>query len=221
MSDTFKTAIVIAAYNEAASIASVVTSVSGFNTVIVIDDGSSDETAALAREAGATVVSHAANRGYDTALASGFAKAREMGMEAVVTFDADGQLASAAIPAALKALTEGETKLVLGVRDTGAARLSEALFNAYARLRFGVPDILCGLKGFRLHACEAYRERMEASSVNTALALALLRAGAAFAPVPVAVRPRAGKSRYGGTLRGNLRIFRALGRALVDDVLCR
>ena len=211
-------AIVIPAFNEADSIASVVAAVAGYGTPIVVDDGSADDTGARAAAAGGLVVRQEPNRGYDAALASGFAKADEIGADLIVTIDADGQLNSAAIPAVFSQLTTGQAMLVLGVRQNGAGRWSESLFNLYSRLRFGVPDILCGLKGFRTEVYRPHRARAAMPSVHTALALALLRAGTPFALVPVEVRSRAGRSRFGGAWRANIKILRALGRAVIDDL---
>ena len=145
-----KAAIVIPAFNEADSIGDVVAAVSAYGTPIVVDDGSSDDTGLLASKAGAVVVRQEVNDGYDAALSRGFDKADEIGADVVVTTDADGQLDTAAIPRALEKLAKVD--LVLGVRDTGAARYSEALFNLYSRARFGVPDILCGFQGVSYRA---------------------------------------------------------------------
>jgi glycosyltransferase involved in cell wall biosynthesis len=216
-----RAAIIIPALNEAKTIASVVARVKPYGMAIVVDDGSRDETSERATAAGAVVVRHDVNRGYDGALASGFAKAEEIGAEAVVSFDADGQLDAAALPPAVAALADGRTELVLGRRRTGGARLSERLFNLYSRTRFGVPDILCGLKGFRIAAYARHRERVANGNVNTALALALLREGAAFRLVEVATKPRDGRPRFGGMIKANLKIFAALANGLKEDALRR
>lgn len=212
-----KAAIVIPAFNEACSIGSVVAAVSAYGTPIVVDDGSGDDTGLRASNAGAIVVRQDVNSGYDAALARGFARADEIGVDVVVTTDADGQLDTAAIPRALEKLAKAD--LVLGVRDTGAARYSEALFNLYSRARFGVPDILCGFKAFRIERYRSQSHRAAEPSVYTAVALALLRQGVPYELVPVAVRPRAGDvSRFGASWRGEMRIFRAFCAALMDDI---
>ncbi|HZS63055.1 MAG TPA: glycosyltransferase family 2 protein [Xanthobacteraceae bacterium] len=215
-----RVAIVIPAFNEADSIGSVVERVKPYGMPIVVDDGSTDETGRCAAEAGATVMRQRSNNGYDAALARGFAEAEQGGADVIVTTDADGQLDTACIPAMLQQFAELKIALVLGVRPA-AARWSEALFNRYARLRFGVSDILCGMKAFRVEAYCAHREKMAEPSVFTALALALLRNGASFASVPVSVHARTGRSRFGGAWRGNIRILRALGSALADDLVRR
>jgi len=214
-----KAAIVIPAFNEAGSIADVVATVASYGTPVVVDDGSGDDTGARAAAAGAVVVRHDRNGGYDRALASGFARADEIGADVLVTTDADGQLDAGSIPAVLDRLND--VPLVFGIRDSGGARWSESLFNTYTQLRFGVTDILCGMKGFRTDLYRPHRAQAALPSVYTALALALLRAGTPFATVPVAVRSRPGRSRFGGSWRGNIKILQALGGALRDDLLRR
>lgn len=211
-----KAAIVIPAYNESESISRVVASVCRYGMPIVVDDGCVDDTAARAEAAGATVVRHKGNRGYDAALASGLAKAEQIGAEVVITFDADGQLDAQSIGSAIEAFERDRVDLVLGVRER-VPRFSEALFNAYARLRFAVPDMLCGLKGFRVGAYASHKTMAETASVNTALALSLLLGKAAYSTVPVAVSPRRGHSRFGGW-RANVRILHALVLALKQDL---
>lgn len=214
-------AVVIPAFNESRSVAAMVAALKNSGTVIVVDDGSVDDTDAQAAAAGAMVVRHDRNRGYDAALASGFARAENLGADTIVTIDADGQLGADTVPLALAALADGYTRLVIGTRSTGPARWSEALFNLYTRLRFGVPDILCGLKAFRMEDYVSHRHQLARRSVNTALALALMRSQAPLRLVDVATVPRHEQSRFGDGWRGNARILRALGRALLDDALGR
>src|SRR3990170_4522850 len=112
-----KTAIVVPAFNEAESIAAMVAAICAYGTPIVVDDASTDDTGLRAAAAGAMVVRHETNRGYDGALASGFRKAEEIGADCIVTIDADGQLNSAAIPPVLDKL-EKRAHVVFGIRST-------------------------------------------------------------------------------------------------------
>ena len=89
--DRSQVGIVIPALNEADTITDVVKSSKNYGVPIVVDDGSTDATANLAKQSGAVVVSHFENVGYDRALNSGFFKAAEIGCEIVITVDADGQ----------------------------------------------------------------------------------------------------------------------------------
>src|SRR5512136_429823 len=82
---------VIPARNEARTIGPLVAAVRAKLPVVVIDDGSTDETAALARKSGADVVSHSTNLRKGAALKTGFSWALSKGFDAVITMDADGQ----------------------------------------------------------------------------------------------------------------------------------
>lgn len=212
-----KAAIVIPAYNEAATVGRVVESVRAKGQPIVVDDGSADETGARAEAAGAIVVRHAGNRGYDAALASGLARAEELGVDIAITFDADGQHDPDVLDRFIAPIADGDADLVIGLRPR-PARVSERLFSLYARLRFGVPDILCGLKAFAMPLYRAHRGAAGRNSINTALTLRALAAGARFVLVDVPTRPRADAPRFGSALRANFRIFKAMLGAIAADL---
>jgi len=124
-------------------------------SVLVVDDGSTDRTAALAEQAGAQVVVHGVNRGKGAALLTGFEKAHELGFTAAVTVDADGQhptseaLVLARHPAP-------ENALVLGVRDLlrdgapRASRFSNGFSNVWMSWfsRRRLSDTQCGLRRY-------------------------------------------------------------------------
>jgi glycosyltransferase involved in cell wall biosynthesis len=114
--------VVIAAYNEAAMIARVVADVAraGY-CVIVVDDGSIDATADLARAAGATVVKHPFNLGQGAALQTGIEYALVHDAEVVVTFDADGQHRVSDISRLTDALVVEHADFALGSRFLGKA----------------------------------------------------------------------------------------------------
>lgn len=110
--------IAIPAYNAAAHVGQVVAGAlrSGL-PVLVIDDGSTDETATAAEQAGAQVLRHQANRGKGAALQTGFAFADRNGAEAVLTLDADGQHDPDEIASLAAAWKQAPGSLVLGVRS--------------------------------------------------------------------------------------------------------
>jgi len=89
--DRSRIGIVIPALNESATIEAVVSAAGRYGMPIVVDDGSTDNTGNLALLAGAIVVTHADNQGYDNAINSGFNKAVNSGYELIITLDADGQ----------------------------------------------------------------------------------------------------------------------------------
>ena len=210
-------AVVIPALNEAATIASVVARAKAFGTVIVVDDGSSDHTAACAAAVGATVVSHQRNAGYDGALQSGFVAASSIGAEIVVTLDADGQHDPDMLLQALKPIRDGRVDLVIGQRDV-LPRVAERLFSWYSRARWGVRDPLCGLKVYSMELFRRHGRFDGTRSVGTELMIASLASGARWQPIEVAIRPRADQPRFGGLLRANMRVLRALIIAVVAGI---
>lgn len=119
-----KLIILLPALNEAATIAQVIgvlpSEIPGITEreVIVIDDGSTDETAAVARQAGATVLSHGWNRGLGAAFQSGVDAALRHRADFVVTIDADGQFSPTDIPAIVAPLTLGTADVVTASRFT-------------------------------------------------------------------------------------------------------
>ena len=108
----------IPGYNEGPRIGRVVTAALEHLPVVVVDDGSSDDTAARAREAGATVIEQRPNRGKGDALRTGFRRALDAGFDAVLTLDADGQHDPAEIPRFLEAWAGNpRPDLVIGRRN--------------------------------------------------------------------------------------------------------
>jgi glycosyltransferase involved in cell wall biosynthesis len=90
--DSVKTVAALPAYNEETHIAQVISDAQAYvDAVLVVDDGSTDATAAIARQMGAIVVRHPANMGYGAVLQTIFSTARDLNLEAVVTLDSDGQ----------------------------------------------------------------------------------------------------------------------------------
>ena len=105
-----------------------------FGHVIVVDDGSTDDTGLLAAKAGAEVVRNEGPHGYDAALACGYAKAAEIGCDLIATIDGDGQIGAEALSQAIEKKETDSVEIVIGVRDH-QARWSERLFSCYVRLR--------------------------------------------------------------------------------------
>jgi len=114
--------IVIAAFNEETRIGKTVLSLASYEwNVVVIDDGSNDQTAGAARQAGAVVLRHLINRGQGAALQTGIDFSLERGATYIVTFDADGQHQPSDVPLMLESLITSRGDIVLGSRLLGAA----------------------------------------------------------------------------------------------------
>jgi glycosyltransferase involved in cell wall biosynthesis len=112
------TLAIIPCYNEADTIGSVVLKVKNHvDKVLVIDDGSIDDTARIAKDAGAYVISHKTNYGKSAAIKSGFKYALTKGFEYVVTIDGDGQHNPDEIPFVLKNLKNNGNDIIVGFRS--------------------------------------------------------------------------------------------------------
>lgn len=110
--------LIIPAFNEAGAIQGVIRAVQTHfrGDIAVIDDGSEDDTAALARAAGAVVLQHPCNLGIGAAVQTGFLYGLQGGYDIVVRQDGDGQHDPAQIPRLLAVLTAGEADIVVGSR---------------------------------------------------------------------------------------------------------
>ena len=144
----------IPGYNEGPRIGPVVSAAAMHLPVLVVDDGSRDDTATRARAAGATVIEQRPNQGKGAALRAGFRQALADGAEAVLTLDADGQHDPAEIPALLAAwAAEPPPELVIGRRDFAAMPFIRRLSNELGGRAFSwavgrpIPD---NQSGYRL-----------------------------------------------------------------------
>ncbi len=143
----------IPAYNESARLAAVVSGALVHLPVLVVDDGSTDDTAAIAERAGAAVLRQRPNQGKGAALRAGFRQAMEAGYDAVLTLDADGQHDPAEIPTFLEACRRGQADLIIGARQFNQMPSSRRLANSLGQRAFSwalgqaVPD---NQSGYRL-----------------------------------------------------------------------
>jgi len=110
--------IVIAAYNEEKKISQVIEGLKAehYNNIIVVDDGSKDNTKTAAQKAGAMVLHHIINRGQGAALKTGIDFALQNNADIIVTFDADGQHQPEEIKNIIDPIKKGEYEAVLGSR---------------------------------------------------------------------------------------------------------
>jgi len=215
--EEYRVGIVIPAFNEELTIAQVVNSVKGVGYAIVVNDASTDRTRKIAEDAGAIVINHKDNKGYDGALNSGFKRAEELGCDVVITFDADGQHSSSMLKEYIKHLRNGKD-LVLGVRPR-PARVSEWLFTLYTHVCFNWKDPLCGMKGYSMNLYKKQGFLNSYNSINTELAFFGLLNKFPHVQVDIPIMKRQDSPRFYSTIRSNFYIVLALIRTIKKRII--
>lgn len=198
--------------------------------VFVVDDGSSDGTAGVATAYGVRAVSHEHNRGKGAALRTGFAEAAQLGYDAALTVDADGQHPASAARRILHA-SDDPNDLVLGVRDlagAGAPRANQ-LSNRFSNLvlsgfsRTWLADTQCGLRRYPIAPVLALGCRASGYAFEAEVLLRALAAGLHVREVPVDVVYPPGSDRvtHFDSVRDPARIVAAVLRTMADVHLLR
>ena len=190
--------VVIAAYNEAQSIGGVIAQLRRrYSNVIVVDDGSNDDTSKKALQAGATVLRHVINRGQGAALQTGMTFALRRGARVVVTFDADGQHSVEDIPAMVAPILDGRAQITLGSRFMEDA--SSIPFGRRVLLRAAVvfTHLTSGMlltdshNGFRAFSSEAAKRldiRLDRMAHASEIIDQIRRSGLPYLEIPVHIR---------------------------------
>ena len=204
-------AIVIAAFNEADVIGMVVealpATICGLKTaVVVVSDGSKDETAAVAKAHGALVCDVPVNRGQGAALRLGYRLAREGGAGYIVTTDADGQYNPAEMERVLAPVVAGEADFVTGSRKLGSQetkdpvrRLGTWVFAVTISVLTGqrITDSSFGLRAMRSEVTGVVRLE-QPQYQSSELLIAVLAHGYRVAEVPATIHKRkVGESKKG------------------------
>jgi hypothetical protein len=186
---------------------------------VVVDDGSTDATAAIARAEGVPVVSHVVNRGQGDALRTGFSIAQTERSQVVVNLDADGQYKPEEIDRLVKPIIEGKADFVLGSRfmgfyeEAGSARhVGVVFFSRMISLLTGVrvSDCTNGYRAIRvseLHKLNLREDRFNANEII----LEALKHKLRFEQVPVSMMSRAaGETKKPARLAYPLGVFRVI-----------
>lgn len=200
-------AIVIPAYNEENTIKPVITKASKYGDVVVVDDASTDSTYSVAKESAKYVVRNHVNKGYDGALNAGFRLASEKNYEYVITCDADGQHDTKTIYQYLQILKDG-ADIVIGKRQK-LARVAEKIFAFLSKLRYGIDDPLCGMKGYKLLIYKELGSFDSYSSIGTELLFYSLHNNYIVKQVSINVSERKDSPRFGNKLISNYKIIRS------------
>ena len=189
--------VCIPAYNEEAKIKDMVKkSLPHVDKVIVCDDGSTDNTAALAKKAGAIVISHETNLGYGAAISALFDYCRKNNAEIMVTLDGDGQHNPDQVPDLINVILKHNVDVVIGSRSlkddndlpsyrkTGI-KIITATINSATNLK--VTDSQSGFRAYSKAAIDLIHPSESGMSVSTEILLNVSNNGLSIAEVPITV----------------------------------
>lgn len=207
--------IVIPSFNESRRLSGTLKSLRGFPNILVVDDGSTDNTAQVATEGSAQVVRNENNQGQGAALARGIAEALRLGAEVIVSFDGDGQHDAGDLDALIAPVLAGRVDVVLGSRFKGKALNMPPLHRFMIWTGVWITRVLTGLKlsdthnGLRAFNRSAASRltldsprRGHASQILFEIAFLKLR----YQEIPVTVR-YLGDGRHVATTREFLEVF--------------
>lgn len=161
-----KITVILPAFNEEVSIGSIVLLAKQYaDRLIVVDDGSSDRTAEVARKVGAEVIVHPLNRGKGMALKTGFEAAQ--GSDVIVTMDSDGQHNPSDIPKLVAPILKGEADMVNGSRYLNSLgrntpiyrRIGQTILDRFTNLNSGlkITDSQSGFRAFAGYTKDIFR----------------------------------------------------------------
>lgn len=189
--------VIIPALNEEISIGSMVLKAKKHvDKVIVIDDGSTDCTAEIARLAGAEVIEHARNMGKGEALKTGFIAASKNGTKIIVTIDADGQHNPDEIPKVVKPIIEENADLVIGSRYLNGnsiplyRRIGQEILDKATNMNSGtgLSDTQSGFRAFAIHTVHNFKFKQNGFSIESEMLTDAAKAGLKVEEVDVGVR---------------------------------
>jgi glycosyltransferase involved in cell wall biosynthesis len=189
--------VCIPAYNEEKTIGYIIKESSKYaDRIIVCDDGSTDDTAKIARDGGATVLLHKRREGYGAAISTLFDYARHQNADLLVTLDADGQHDPGQIPLLLRTMQENNVDVVIGSRfldkSTKTPRYRErGIKMITSAANFGidnkVSDAQSGFRAYSKKAIDAIHPTESGMSVSTEILLKISNKGLSIAEVPIKV----------------------------------
>ncbi|KKG00533.1 dolichyl-phosphate mannose synthase [Methanosarcina mazei] len=196
---------ILPAYNEEVSIGSIVLLTKLYaDNVIVIDDGSTDLTADIARKAGAEVVSHGANRGKAEAIKTGFTAAADLGADIIVTMDSDGQHNPADIPNLVAPIIKGNAEMVNGSRYLNYpgknspvyCRAGQTMQDTTAKMNFNlkITDTQSGFRAYAASTKSIFRFSGKKTAIENEMLADAGRSGIRIAEVEIGACTSVGAS---------------------------
>jgi len=191
--------VILPAFNEEVSIGSIVLLTKHYSdNVIVVDDGSSDRTAEIARKAGAHVIVHEVNKGKGAALKTGFEAAANLGADIIVTMDSDGQHNPSEIPRLVAPIIDGYAEMVNGSRYLSHSdkntpiyrRVGQTILDTATNMNSGlkITDSQSGFRAFAASTKNVFRFSAQGMAIESEMLADAGRSGLRIKEVEIGVR---------------------------------
>jgi len=194
-----KIAVGIPAYNEEKNLASIIVKLEKLtHQIIVCDDGSTDLTSDIAKKMGVIVVNHSKNLGYGAAIRTLFLKAKELEVDVLITFDADGQHRVEDINAVLEPIKNGDSEIVIGSRllkdksgkgMPGYRKIGIKTITALtaASIEEKITDSQSGFRAYNKRAIQEITPSDSGMGVSTEILIKASKKGLKISEVPIEV----------------------------------
>ncbi len=216
-------AAIIPAYNAGKHLAPVIDRVATYvprNRIVVVDDGSKDDTRAVAEKSGVVVVVHPVNQGKGAAIRSGIERAQQLGVPLAILLDADGQHSPDEIPAFVARQREANADVVVGNRLENPANMpwlrkaTNYVTSAVVSLLAGrrVPDSQNGYRLIRLDHFKKFPLTTSRYEIESEMIIRAGRAGGKFASVPIETI-YAGEASFINPFVDTMRFLRMVGKS--------
>ena len=208
-----KTLVIIPAFNEEETLRSVILGIRSFLSqadILVVNDGSTDSTANIAREEGVLILEHPYNMGIGATMQTGFIYALRNGYDIAIQIDGDGQHNPEFLPSLIKPLLTGQANLVIGSRylsgggfkSTFLRKLGIKIFTWLVLIftRKRVTDPTSGFRAVDRKGLELFSEVYPSDYPEVEAIVSTYRKGLSFEEIPVMMRDRQGGSSSIGML---------------------
>lgn len=190
--------VVVPAYNEETVIASVIHEIrnAGYSNIVIVDDGSKDQTQNIARQAGAIALKHRINRGKGAATKTGIEAAKLLGADIIITMDGDGQHDPHDIKNLINPIQKNHCDVVLGSRlinpkgMPGYKILHNKIGNVLVWYLYGlyVTDSQSGFRAYSRHAAEVINTKTDRYEYDSEVIREIYKYQLKYQEIPIQVR---------------------------------
>ena len=207
-----KSIVIIPALNEAESLKKLLPKIDKTYDVLVVNDGSIDETEMVATRNGAFVLNNSQNRGYENAIDRGLDYASVHSYNKAIVIDADGQHNPDLLSKFFEAL-DSKIDLVCGDRDK-SQRFGEVIFRFFGRLFLGINDPLCGMRAYSMNAYNRIGYFDLNELVGVEYLIQAKRNKFKIINIKISTLERDGPSRFGEGIKTEYKILKALLKSM-------